>query len=141
MSLVLFAGGLRSAPRAQAPSRSEPAHLQCEAGASPHGHLDTTGAGRQGAEISLCSGCHATPLFVYRSRHPAFSARERLARSGPAGEVIFSWIPSFPMHKHSLYFARGGLYQIESSCLNVETKMLLVYTPYVLLRWENVLHR
>jgi len=33
------------------------------------------------------------------------------------------------------------LYQIESSCLNVETKMLLVYTPYVLLRWENVLHR
>lgn len=103
--------------------------------------MDATGAGRQGAEISLCSGCHATPLFVYRSRHPAFSARERLARSGPAGEVIFSWIPSFPMHKHSLYFARGGLYQIESSCLNVETKMLLVYTPYVLLRWENVLHR
>lgn len=47
-------------------------------------------------------------LFVYRSRHcSSLLARERLARSGPAGKVMFIWILSSPVHKHSLYFACG----------------------------------
>lgn len=74
-------------------------------GRSPCGHA---GAGCRGAEISLCSGYHATPLFVYRLRPRAFSARERLARSGPAGEVIFSWIPSFPCTNIACTLHAGG---------------------------------
>lgn len=49
-------------------------------------------------------------LFVYRSYHrSSLPARERLARSGPAGKVMFVWILSLPVHKHSVYFARGGV--------------------------------
>lgn len=65
------------------------------------------GWGSKPAEILLSLfwlPCYSFCLFIDHTIAP-LPARERLARSGPAGKVIFIWSPSFPMHKHSLYFA------------------------------------
>lgn len=68
------------------------------------------GLGSKPAEILLSLfwlPCYPFCLFIDHTIAP-LPARERLARSGPAGKVIFIWSPSFPMHKHSLYFACWG---------------------------------
>lgn len=77
---------------------------------APRQQLPALGWGSKPAEILLSLfwlPCYPFCLFIDHTIAP-LPARERLARSGPAGKVIFIWSPSFPMHKHSLYFACWG---------------------------------
>lgn len=139
---ALFRSGSRAAARLCAPVLLLTCTL-CSQAASQCIRLRLKGLLRSS---SLCSGCHATPfcLFIDHTIVP-LPARERLARSGPAGKVIFIWSPSFPMHK--LYFACWGgvggvcACQIQSSHINVETKMRLAHTLCVVLHCENTIHR
>lgn len=109
-----------------------PGGLAAVPGSPCRGRIREAGAGAQGpAEIFVSLfWLPCQPFCLFRDHATApLPARERLARSGPAGKVIFLRLPSFPMHKQNLDFARGGLYQIESSHLKVETTMMLAHTP------------
>lgn len=90
---------------------SVPPWCHSPAPSAPRQQLPALGWGSEPAEILLSLfwlPCYPFCLFIDHTIAP-LPARERLARSGPAGKVIFIWSPSFPMHKHSLYFAcRGG---------------------------------
>lgn len=136
---MLFArrlGSVSRQPRHDRPALCRPAAAHLHPGgwrrSLCRGRIREAGAGAQGpAEIFVSLfWLPCQPFCLFRDHATApLPARERLARSGPAGKVIFLRLPSFPMHKQNLDFARGGLYQIESSRLKVETTMMLAHTP------------
>lgn len=129
-SLVLFAGEVGSAPWWFLCSRTSLVPSSCcsPAPSAPRQHLSALGWGSKPAEILLSLfWLPGYPFCLFTDHTIApLPARQRLARSGPAGKVMFIWSPSFPMHKHSLCFACWGMClcvcQIQSSHKKVEKK-------------------
>lgn len=106
------------------------------------------GWGSKPAEILLSLfwlPCYPFCLFIDHTID-ALPARERLARSSPAGKVIFIWSPLFSHAQTQPVLCMLGrgcvcVCQIQSSHINMETKMRLARTPCVVLRCENAIHQ